>query len=274
MKKIVLLSFSFILLSSYAQDNWNAKKIFDIDIDDEVYNIYIDSVGTASGNVEFCFQTKAGKLIKTDFNGNVIKTTDNPYKFFTILNGDTLILKGHAVVNISGDTIADYYKNGVLYNYIAASSSGIYVFIAGRGTDVYVKNYLNYDKMFNTYYSLSGLCCCGGVLYGIQSTGDDKGQLYSINEDMSGYSQTVFPVKDPVGIAVYGGLLYVYSNADKAVYLLEPVDGTANVKSNDNQIQEISFFNLLGQKIYSSTGLTIVVTRYGDGTVRTEKKLF
>lgn len=274
MKKIVLLSFSFTLLSSYAQDNWNAKKFFEFNIDDEVYNIYIDSVGTASGNVEFCFQTKAGKLIKTDFNGNVIKTTDNPYKFFTILNGDTLILNGHAVVNVKGDTIADYIKNTANYKFIAASSSGIYVFIGSRSMDVYVKNYLNYDKVFNTYYDLSGLCCYGGVVYGIQSTGNGTGLLYRINEDLSGYSQTEFPVIDPAGIAVYRDSIFVYSTADKAVYLLKPSEGLTKVRSIDNQTQEISFFNLSGQKTDTPSGLTIVIEQNSDGTIRTEKKLF
>lgn len=36
----------------------------------------------------------------------------------------------------------------------------------------------------------------------------------------------------------------------------------------------ISYFNLTGQRINAPTGLTIVITRYSDGSVRTEKKLF
>ena len=36
----------------------------------------------------------------------------------------------------------------------------------------------------------------------------------------------------------------------------------------------ISYFNLKGQRINAPTGLTIVITRYSDGSVRTEKKLF
>ena len=35
-----------------------------------------------------------------------------------------------------------------------------------------------------------------------------------------------------------------------------------------------SFYDLLGRRMNSPSGLTIVVTRYSDGTVRTEKKLF
>jgi hypothetical protein len=35
-----------------------------------------------------------------------------------------------------------------------------------------------------------------------------------------------------------------------------------------------SFYDLLGRRMDSPAGLTIVVTRYSDGTVRTEKKLF
>ena len=46
-----------------------------------------------------------------------------------------------------------------------------------------------------------------------------------------------------------------------------------NVHSNNNVI-EITHYNLSGQKTNNPSGLTIVVTRYSDGTVRREKKLF
>lgn len=42
---------------------------------------------------------------------------------------------------------------------------------------------------------------------------------------------------------------------------------------NANQIDR-HYYDLLGRSIESPSGLTIVVTRYSDGTIRTEKKLF
>ena len=49
---------------------------------------------------------------------------------------------------------------------------------------------------------------------------------------------------------------------------------TTNVKDVTAEITETLYYNLSGQKIDSPSGLTIVVTRYSDGTVSTEKKLF
>ena len=49
---------------------------------------------------------------------------------------------------------------------------------------------------------------------------------------------------------------------------------TTNVKDVTEEITETLYYNLSGQKIDSPSGLTIVVTRYSDGTVSTEKKLF
>jgi len=52
--------------------------------------------------------------------------------------------------------------------------------------------------------------------------------------------------------------------------------GTTSIKENVANVEELStqYFDLLGRKIDSPSGLTIVVTRYSDGTVHTEKKLF
>jgi hypothetical protein len=51
--------------------------------------------------------------------------------------------------------------------------------------------------------------------------------------------------------------------------------GTTNAESIAASITEttVEYYNLSGQKIDSPSGLTIVVTRYSDGSIRTEKKL-
>ena len=54
------------------------------------------------------------------------------------------------------------------------------------------------------------------------------------------------------------------------------IGGTTDVKVviGDSQETDIQFYDLLGHKVATPSGLTIVVKRYSDGTVRTEKKLF
>lgn len=47
----------------------------------------------------------------------------------------------------------------------------------------------------------------------------------------------------------------------------------SDVRSTSTDIKETFYYNLSGRKTDSPSGLTIVVTRYSDGTVRTEKKL-
>lgn len=51
--------------------------------------------------------------------------------------------------------------------------------------------------------------------------------------------------------------------------------GTTNAEIIAASITDttVEYYNLSGQKIDSPSGLTIVVTRYSDGTIRTEKKL-
>ena len=39
------------------------------------------------------------------------------------------------------------------------------------------------------------------------------------------------------------------------------------------RVNQIEYYNMSGQKMDTPSGLTIVVTYYSDGTVRTEKKM-
>lgn len=65
---------------------------------------------------------------------------------------------------------------------------------------------------------------------------------------------------------------FKYTQPD--LYMKVVLTYTTNVKDITEEITETLYYNLLGNKVDSPSGLTIVVKRYSDGTVRTEKKLF
>ena len=284
MKRIIsLLTLALtVLLQANAQEQWNAVKVFDFDPGTEsVYNLYIDTIDTIHSGPIFCFQTETrtiGKksLIKTDDNGSVLQTTLNPYKFYTILNGDTLILKNDEVTNIYGETISSCYRSGHEHAYIAASSMGIYVYEYGRAASNCIRNVMqNKERRFIelSAKSLNGLCCGGGVVYAITASNTITLKKEDLSSDET--TITVEPTK-LTGIAEYDGSLYVYSNADKAVYRLESAGGITVVKPTQTQIEALQtvYYNLLGEETDSPSGLTIVVTRFSDGSTKTEKQLF
>lgn len=216
-----------LLLNSYAQAQWNAVKVFDLDTDDFVYNIYIDSIETADGEPVFCFQTTySKKLIKTNSKGEVIDVTDNPYFYFTILNGDTL-LSGSVVKNTSGDTIAAFNQSRAHYGIIVASSLGIYVYVVSevRNHYTHVVNYLNNKEILRTTY-LQGMCCGGGGVYMLlDDYPDGIGRVIYYDEKLNTSTEALIPVAEPIGIAEYRGSLYVYSDVDEALYKLELSQG-------------------------------------------------
>ena len=241
---------------------WNAVKVFDLDtvFADSVYNMYIDSVRTTNGDAVFCFQSDSN-LIRTDFNGKLINKSVNPYKYFAILNGDTLITERNGVKNVtSGDYI---FKTSDWYSYgpIAASSSGIYVSLYME----YVLNCLN-NKAITTG-RIYGLCCSRD---GVYILGNNWLTFYDANNR----DNATHSVPDPYGIAEYRGSLYVYSRTEKAVYRLESLGETTVVKSSPAHVLQTVYYNLLGEKIDSPSGLTIVITRFSDGSTKTEKQLF
>ena len=118
---------------AHSQTVFNPVKAFDLDTD-SIYNFHIDTIGTESGNAVFCFQTITGKLVKTDSDGCIISTTPNPYKYFAVYQGDTLILDDTIVINSKGDHIASILYEGEdrpeLYesHFISVSPSGIYTY--------------------------------------------------------------------------------------------------------------------------------------------------
>ena len=208
----------------------NITKVFDLDIEN-VYNFFIDSTNTANKEVIFCFQTP-DKIIKTDSSGAIISIDNNPYKYFTVQDGETLILQGHSIINAEGTAIADYYKSGAEYAFIAASSSGIYVFQKEKRR-VSIINFLNNKVISESTqaYDLRGLCCSNGSIYGIQKQGESEQSLLTlVYEDLSYSLQKTIPINEPRGIVEYSDHLYIFSGADKALYKTEsPLPPTPNI---------------------------------------------
>ena len=207
---------------------WNAIKVFDLGLD-QVYNLYIDTLGFNGVETVICFQTKTGQLIKTDLDGNILKTGNNPYSYFTSYKGDTLIIKGANIINEKGDTVSKL-SDKYTYSYIAASQSSIYiqvlieeVFSTYGGVIDAVVGYEKGSLRTSTdlYNTLSGLCCSEGLIFDVISSTDAKGFLqYRKDDDLNNTSRSDIPVNNPAGVGVYEDYLYVYSNEDKALYKL------------------------------------------------------
>jgi len=249
--------------------NWSAVKVFELDID-SVYNIYIDTLNDNNVDAEFCFQTVTGKLVKTDPQGSILSITDNPYTYFTVFNGDTLILNDLKVENTKGDSIASVLHEGETRSalseshYIAASSSGIYVYWGvNAGSTRYslndqVRNLLEFENNYLVFWTthLVGLCAYQGVIYGL-SLFDGYVSITYANEQSDkpiAYSYADVNVRYPAGIAGYQNSLFVYSNADKALYRLEQSDQTKVFSIDNSSSKEmIPSYGLDGKRVESSS---------------------
>ena len=254
-----------------AQTGQNISLVFQVDID-SIYNFYIDSIGSTSGDVEFCFQTVSGYLVKTDIDGTIISKESNPYKYFTVYDGDTLVLSNGSV--IKGDDIIANARD-TLCRLIAASHDGLFVYWGGdidaRGGSWswQVQNILGVDIIDkNMFYStpISGLSVYKDSLYAIQYSYD---RIVSVNINTKrGITRDISFISQPVGIAGYKGKLYVFSNADRTLYRLEQSDETgfhsvlAPIKS-DVPV----YFGLDGKESDpKEPGIHIV--KYPDGSVK------
>ena len=278
-KKLFFLCLSIMsVLIAGSQTVFNTVKVFKLDTD-SVYNFYIDTIGTGSGNAEFCFQTVTGKLVKTDSQGSILSITDNPYTYFTVFDCDTLILNGLMVENTRGDSIACVPREGenrsalVETHYIAASSTGIYVYwganvnsvIAG-GNDQ-VRNL--YDKTYPVLWTthVAGLCVYQGVVYALSLNMLD-GYVFMMyaKEQTTKSTYADVDIRHPAGIAGYRNSLYVYSNADKAMYRLEQSEQT-KVSPIDNSSSDdfIISYGLDGKKAEPSSH-EIQIRTNADGT--------
>ena len=68
-----------------------------------------------------------------------------------------------------------------------------------------------------------------------------------------------------------------YSRPLTSLYIVHQIHGigsTTKVKGTLYMVKDMQYYNFSGQRINSPSGLTIVVTRYSDGSVRIEKRLF
>lgn len=271
-----LLSFSFLQIN--ATDTLKVVKVFELDanVSGNVYNFYIDSVGTVQGQDTFCFQvgeegSDTAKLIKTDFEGKVLEILDNPYSRFTVFNGDTLFCRDKAVINATtGDSLIKLGSRYIGIPMITSSVSNVFAFIP-NGTRGYqhIINLTTGQVVYQTYHhALSGLCCGKGFLFVID------GELRYCLEDGSKLNKAVIPISNPRGIAEYKGSLYVYCLDDRSVYRLDMPEVVTAVRCNPAEPAQTIYYNLSGVRTDKPEGLTIEVTRYSDGTVRAEKKFF
>ena len=278
---ITLLSFNFLQIN--ASDTLKAIKVFELDanVSGNVYNFYIDSVGTVQGKDTFCFQigeegSDTAKLIKTDFEGKALEILDNPYSRFTVFNGDTLFCRDKAVINATtGDSLIKLGSRYIGISMITSSVSNVFAFIP-NGTRGYqdIINLTTGQVVYQTYHhALSGLCCGKGFLFIIDTENESYRLKYCL-EDGSKLHEAVIPISNPRGIAEYKGSLYVYSFDDRSVYRLDMPEYVTAVRCNPAEPAQTIYYNLSGVKTDKPEGLTIEVTRYSDGTVRAEKKIF
>ena len=280
-----LLSFSFLQIN--ATDTLKVVKVFELDanVSGNVYNFYIDSVGTVQGQDTFCFQvgeegSDTTKLIKTDFEGKALEILDNPYSRFTVFNGDTLFLRDNIVINATtGDSLYGSYPPPYSIMgtpMITSSLSNVFAFIpyATRSYQ-YIVNVTTHQVVYQTYHhAFSGLCCGKGFLFIIDIVNESYRRLKYCLEDGSNLKEAVIPLKDPIGIAEYKGSLYVYCLDDRSVYRLDMPEVVTAVRCNPAEPAQTIYYNLSGVKTDKPEGLTIEVTRYSDGSVRAEKKFF
>ena len=273
MKKLLLLTILLLsILHVNALDTLKVVKVFELETDDYVYNIIIDSIETADGEPVFCFQTKySQKIIKTSSKGVVIDVIDNPYPYFTILNGDTIISSSNAVINAtSGDSILNLPGNVYISSYIASSSNRIYYYLdhRKRSPTPCVIEIITGKTMYDSW-NVSGLCCSGEMVYIIERETGETAKLTYLKEDGSNMNQARILVKKPAGITEYRGGLYLYSQTDNSVYRLElprNIETAVGSIVEADGMKEAVHYGLDGRITDPSTpGVHII--RLPDGTV-------
>lgn len=276
MRKIIILfaTAASVMLHAYAQETWNAVKLFEIDttVINSVGKMYIDYTGTQDGDFVFCFHTKIDsssyKTVKTDIRGNVIDITEVPsYSIFTVFNGDTLYITNTGLINATSGNILYRSNNNYVCLDITSSSSGLYVYLKNkkRGASI-VRNMVNGNDLYYTI-NFCGFCCDENGIYIIEHFDGVKGYLNYVDEKTANITQFFHTIDGPEFIVEYKGTLYVYSKTEKAVYRLEPSDGTAvysitELKGNTEPIH----YGLDGRMIESSTP-GIHILKYPDGKV-------
>ena len=283
MKRFIIgLSLLCVCICLRAQKSISTIKIFQTYID-SVYNFYIDSINTVSGGVVFCFQTTTGKLIKTDFEGNILSNLRNPYSFFTFFNGDTIILKDSVIVKTTNDTIATvkFYSPAKPFQckYLTASTSDIFTYLDSIGWSCHVQRVFAKtisERLLFYIGSLSGLCYYQERVYALQSNiSSNNGRIVSKklnnNEDTD---ITIIPIIDPVGISGYNGCLYVFSNDDKCLYRIVTSEETNINSVKEQRTERESIHRGLDGKVISPSVPGIHIIKYPDNTVKKSRVSF
>ena len=117
----------------------------------------------------------------------------------------------------------------------------------------------------------------GDVIYMVAHTDDSIKIMYSVDGGQTWEVSRIESIQDKVNdLRQYGDKLLIYTESD--VYEISKAELLAQSTSvhsitASTQISSV-YYDLLGRRVDSPSGLTIVVTRYSDGSVRTDKKLF
>ncbi|MBR4594738.1 MAG: hypothetical protein IKO33_09225 [Bacteroidaceae bacterium] len=279
---VLLVLFITSVFIAHSQTVFNPVKAFDLDTD-SIYNFYIDTIGTESGNAVFCFQTITGKLVKTDSDGSIISTTPNPYKYFAVYQGDTLILDDTIVINSKGDHIASILYEGEdrpeLYesHFISVSPSGIYTYwgLNPHSTKSsygdQIRNVIGSDRLTSSIFAthIIGLCVYQETIYALHYNFSDEYVSIGCKHEPISPSYDTFidqvNLRNPAGIAGYKGSLYVYSNIDKALYRLEQTEPTnVNAFKNFSPDEQSISYGIDGKEIESNSS-ALQIRKNNDG---------
>ena len=277
---VLLVLFITSVFIAHSQTVFNPVKAFDLDTD-SIYNFYIDTIGTESGNAVFCFQTITGKLVKTDSDGSIISTTPNPYKYFAVYQGDTLILDDTIVINSNGDHIASILYEGEkrweLFesHFISVSPSGIYTYWglnphstkASYGDKI--RNVIGSDRLTSSIFAnhIIGLCVYQETIYALHYEFSDEYVSIGCKHEPISPSYDTFidqvNLRNPAGIAGYKGSLYVYSNIDKALYRLEQTEPTnVNAYKDFSPDEQSISYGIDGKEIEPNTSALQIIKNY------------
>ena len=281
---------AFVWINAFADDNGNSSTDFTL----EEEAIYLE-LG------------ESYQLHVSPPNSDVIWVGDS--WFFSVDDNiddyDEIYSLYPTVAVIDKDGLVTAFKSGATYVYAQSKDGSISkrcrVYVSGKDWTGWSRTWLgkkseSEKKNITMSLSIDGIFKASGTFYGSGVKGnfmydtDTKHCLFIWFETEDTNPDNFYP--QPFSID-YGLTLdakeytvYINDNAhmhgqqDKYIkYTLKrgsSIDGTTNAESISTHVTETSveYYNLSGQKTDTPSGLTIVVTRYSDGTVRTEKKLF
>ncbi|MBO4560922.1 MAG: hypothetical protein J5705_03010 [Bacteroidaceae bacterium] len=138
-----------------------------------------------------------------------------------------------------------------------------------------------YLKDNRTDLESSEMCPLNGIVCGIKgeyskaamdSLANALGLTYEYN--MFGVSFSIPKTSDIFELIheLYNSGYFTYVSPDS--YMMVVLSYTTNVGQITENVQSRVYYNMSGSEVDSPSGLTIVVTRYSDGSVHSEKKFF